>query len=217
MTISQFLKYFVKEVCKIGKVEKKKSEKYTKLLSSAFELFKDKGVTSVSIDEIVKRAGVAKGTFYLYFKDKFDLISHIILRKATEYLSPVIEVPTIKTDEDFELCLTKFIEHLVDFLESNKTLTVLIDKNLYMGANVVVENCDGPIKELYNNILLYFQSKGYPEKEVKIKMYAYINMTLSCCCNAILRAYPYTLEEIKPQLYDIIIGSVKIPPKEEAI
>lgn len=198
----------------MGKIEKKKSEKYANLLSSAFELFKDKGVSAVSIDEIVKRAGVAKGTFYLYFKDKFDLISHLILKKATEFLSPDIEVPLIKTDDDFEFCLKNFIDHLVNFLESNRTLTVLIDKNLNMGANAVIENSEGPIKELYNNILLYFQSKGFPEKEVEIKMYAYINMTLSCCCNAILRSYPYTLEEIVPQLYDIIIGSVKIPPKK---
>ena len=137
------------------------------------------------------------------------------MRKATEFLNPDIEIPLIKTDEDFEYCLKEFINHLVDFLESNRTLTILIDKNLYMGANVVVENCEGPVKDLYNNILLYFQSKGFPEKEVKIKMYAYINMTLSCCCNAILRSYPYTLEDIEPQLYDIIIGSVKNLPKEE--
>lgn len=192
----------------MSKIAKKKSEKYTNLMASAFELFKDKGISDVSIDEIVKKAGVAKGTFYLYFKDKFDLISHLILRRASEFLNPDYEIPVIKSDSDFELCLRKFIEHLVDFLESNKTLALSIDKNIYICVNAVVNNCDGPIKDLYNNILSYFESKGVPKKDVEIKLYLYITMTVSCCCNAILRKEPYTLEEVKPHLYNIIMQSI---------
>ena len=44
------------------------------IIASAAMLFRDKGVRAVSIDEIVKGAGIAKGTFYLYFKSKDDLL-----------------------------------------------------------------------------------------------------------------------------------------------
>ena len=40
--------------------------------TTAFELFTTKGLTKTTISDIVDQAGVAKGTFYLYFKDKYD-------------------------------------------------------------------------------------------------------------------------------------------------
>ena len=38
---------------------------------------------ATAIDEVVKKAGVAKGTFYLYFHDKYDLLDQIVLYKST--------------------------------------------------------------------------------------------------------------------------------------
>lgn len=47
------------------------------IIASAARLFREKGVRAVSIDEIVQGAGVAKGTFYLYFKTKDDLLEKL--------------------------------------------------------------------------------------------------------------------------------------------
>ena len=47
------------------------------IIASAARLFREKGVRSVSIDEIVQGAGIAKGTFYLYFKTKDDLLEKL--------------------------------------------------------------------------------------------------------------------------------------------
>ena len=57
----------------MGKVETNKKQKNTTLLQTSFELFTEKGFTKTTISDIVNRAGLAKGTFYLYFKDKYDL------------------------------------------------------------------------------------------------------------------------------------------------
>ena len=54
----------------MGKVEHNKRQKRDSLLDSAFSLFINNGFTKTSISDIVKQAGVAKGTFYLYFRDK---------------------------------------------------------------------------------------------------------------------------------------------------
>ena len=53
-------------------VNDNKTDKKKRLLESAFELFLDKSVNSTAVDDVVKGAGVAKGTFYLYFKDKYE-------------------------------------------------------------------------------------------------------------------------------------------------
>ena len=39
-------------------------------------------------------------------------------------------------------------------------------------------------------------------------MYIYIDMIVSSCCNAILRSKPYSLQEIKPHLYEIVAVSI---------
>ena len=44
--------------------------------------FTDKGIKNTSIQEIVDNANVAKGTFYLYFKDKYELQDILITSKS---------------------------------------------------------------------------------------------------------------------------------------
>lgn len=192
----------------MDKVTQKKNEKYAKLISAAYELFEKEGVGGVSIDDIVKKAGVAKGTFYLYFKDKLDLISKLILKKAADYMKFEIEIPEINSDEDLSRCVRGYTNLLVDFLEGNKTLTLLIDKNVHVCVNAMIENREGPVKELYDKILHYFESQGYCKEDISVKMYLYINLIVSSCCNAILRGKPYGLEEVKPHLYDIVTMSI---------
>lgn len=192
----------------MDKMLQKKNEKYQNLISAAFDLFENNGISAVSIDDIVKKAGVAKGTFYLYFKDKFDLISKLILKKAAEYMNLTSEIPDIKNDEDFDRCIKKYIDLLVEFLEKNKTLTLLIDKNVHICVNAVIENREGTVKELYDKILSYFEDLGFSSQEISIKMYLCIDLIVSSCCNAILRSKPYSLNEVKPHLYDIVVMSI---------
>lgn len=53
------------------------SDRAGEIVASAARLFREKGVRAVSIDEIVQGAGIAKGTFYLYFKTKDDLLEKL--------------------------------------------------------------------------------------------------------------------------------------------
>jgi len=45
---------------------------------SALDLFLAEGIPSVTIDQIVERAGVAKGSFYRYFRDKEELVAGLL-------------------------------------------------------------------------------------------------------------------------------------------
>lgn len=52
--------------------------RYTALLQASQELIFSKGVAAMTIDDIVRAAGVAKGTFYLHFKSKEDVINAVV-------------------------------------------------------------------------------------------------------------------------------------------
>lgn len=51
-----------------------KDEKRCSIALSAIKLFCEKGIQQTSIDEIAKSAEVAKGTIYLYFKNKEEIV-----------------------------------------------------------------------------------------------------------------------------------------------
>jgi len=57
---------------------KSKTNKALSILQAAEKLFNQYGYKKVSIDEIVKNAHIAKGTFYLYFKNKEEVYTQII-------------------------------------------------------------------------------------------------------------------------------------------
>ena len=67
----------------MGRVEENKKKKKEALFRTAYELFTTKGINSTAISDIVEKAGVAKGTFYLYFKDKYDIKNKLIAHKRT--------------------------------------------------------------------------------------------------------------------------------------
>ena len=48
-----------------------------KLLDTAESLLKTNGLNALCIEDITKAAGVAKGTFYIYFKHKEDIVAEI--------------------------------------------------------------------------------------------------------------------------------------------
>jgi AcrR family transcriptional regulator len=48
------------------------------ILFTAKKLFSKNGYQSTSINEIIEKSGIATGTFYLYFDDKFALYSYLL-------------------------------------------------------------------------------------------------------------------------------------------
>ena len=58
----------------MGRREEKAEKTKANLMKSALTLFRNRGYDGVSVEEITRAAGVAKGTFYSYFETKSDII-----------------------------------------------------------------------------------------------------------------------------------------------
>ncbi len=61
----------------MNKRQKSAIETKRKLISAGLELIKEKGFDAINVEDITKKAGVAKGTFYIYFKRKEDIVMEI--------------------------------------------------------------------------------------------------------------------------------------------
>lgn len=90
--------------------EEKTMEKETKgvrtkrqLYQCAMKLFRERGFDRVSVDEIVREAGMAKGTFYIYFNTKSDIILEMLRQYDTYYDQIMVGLPDdLSIDEQME-------------------------------------------------------------------------------------------------------------------
>jgi TetR/AcrR family transcriptional regulator len=69
------------------KRERRKEARPGELLDAALALFVEKGFAATKAEEVAARAGVSKGTLFLYFESKEDLFKEVI-RKNITHLFP---------------------------------------------------------------------------------------------------------------------------------
>lgn len=191
----------------MGKIDNKKKQKKDALLSTAFDLFLSKGIDKTSIADIVEKAGVAKGTFYLYFKDKYDIRNRLVSRKASQLFRNAIE-DYEKNDEplEFEDTIIYISNHVIDQLAENASLLSFIAKNLSWGVfkNALVhpvDDDDNSFYEYYRNAL---ERSGLTFRDPEIMLFLIIELIGSTCHSSILHQEPVDIETLKPHLYDAI-------------
>ena len=94
----------------MGRVEENKKKKKEALFRTAYELFTTKGINSTAISDIVEKAGVAKGTFYLYFKDKYDIKNKLIAHKTKELFDHAAIALEHSEDEGDKIFYERYLE-----------------------------------------------------------------------------------------------------------
>ncbi|HMY16972.1 MAG TPA: TetR/AcrR family transcriptional regulator [Polyangium sp.] len=100
-----------------------KTERRIELLRAARDVFSTKGYHAAKIDDIVAKAGVAKGTFYLYFPDKrsvfVELVDSLFSRLGTAILQ-------VDPHADIEAQVKHNIRGIVAVLLDDPALTQLL-------------------------------------------------------------------------------------------
>ncbi len=74
------------------RVTKDPKERRNEILDTAEWLFTTKGYTKTTINDILQEIGIAKGTFYYYFKSKEEVMDAIIMRLTGMYVSKAKEI-----------------------------------------------------------------------------------------------------------------------------
>jgi len=88
--------------------ERRKESRPAELMEAALDLFAEKGYVATRLDDVAQRAGVSKGTLYLYFDSKEDLFKAVV----RQGLVPAI-VEAEKLVERFEGSAAELFRQLV--------------------------------------------------------------------------------------------------------
>ncbi len=187
------------------------NDKESRLLNTAFKLFTEKGMKDTSIQDIVDNANVAKGTFYLYFKDKYEIRDILIAKKSSRLFNEALKELRKNYIENLSDQVIFIINYVIDELAKAPTLLKFISKNLSWG--IYNKN----IRKIYeenskDNIYTLF-IKGIEENHIELEnpevtLFMIIELVSSTCFNSILYDEPLPINEFKPYLYDTIRGMI---------
>ena len=183
----------------MGKVDENKKKKKEALFNTAYELFTTKGINSTAISDIVEKAGVAKGTFYLYFKDKYDIKNKLIAHKTNELFAAAGDALEKSGITGLEDELIFIINHIIGMLVDNKPLLNFISKNLVMGAlrsTLLTGESSG--REFYEKFLGLVEQDAYTYADVDVMLFTIVELAGSAGYNSILYNEPLPIEEYKP-------------------
>lgn len=190
----------------MGKIEENKQQKKERLLDTAFQLFTAKGIAKTSISDIVNNAGVAKGTFYLYFKDKYDIANKLIAKKANTLCNDAFARLQQSQVETLEDKIIFVVDDLLNELQKNHMLLRFINKNLSWGIfkNALLRAEDQDELELESFLTSIFGSTVSNWRDLESMLYLIIELVGSSCHSVILEKDPMPLDQFKPHLYRAI-------------
>lgn len=184
----------------MGKIEDKKRQKKEALLTSAYQLFTNKGIDNTSVAEIVKNAKMAKGTFYLYFTDKYQMRDILVANQANRIFEKANASLEKKQTGSLEECILYLVNNIIDQLSKNPTLLGFIAKNLSWGifSNIRISGFDNKnCMDIFDSLLL--ESKRiFRQKELMI--YMIVELVNSTCYNVILHNEPVPIAKLKEEL-----------------
>ena len=181
-------------------------------MDAAYELFSKKGMVNTSISDIADKAGVAKGTFYLYFNDKYDIANLLIYQKTGTIFSNAIkalEKVKILTLEDEMIFIA---DNIINQLNDDPSLVSYFSKAIDWGrfkeaVNSKRDSGEFDFLKAYNDFFIRYAE--YNIKDPEIMWFLILEFIVSSCYSPIRCNQPSSPEEIKPYIYKVVRLIVK--------
>lgn len=162
-------------------------EKRKRIEGVSIDEFSSKGYDQATISSIVKKANIAKGSFYQYFDNKKDLFKHIlelIAKEKIAFMSPVLKNPEahefLKLIKEVYLSAIKFganrpkLLFIASELNNNKTHPVYKE---------FVEASKKQSIEIFSNLIKLAIKRGELRENIDIHFLAFMISTMGLNLN----------------------------------
>ena len=148
-----------------------------KIIHSGEKLFSREGFHAVLADNIAKEAGVSVGSFYAYFKDKYDLFLTILDRHLDRITAVILEWSQDVAQQE-NIDTEAFIRDAVQMsIRAHRDAASFLKQAMQMAiSNDVVrsrltENTDEAVRKVFEKMLLRLDS--HPN-QARIRVMAYV-------------------------------------------
>ena len=183
-----------------------KTERKESILSAAEELFAEKGFYVCSISDIIQKAGIARGTFYLYFDSKKSIFDELLdgFFEAIDERVKRINIHDESVNPMAEL--RNNIMRVAELLYERGNLTRIV----LMYASGVDTDFDQKIKTFYNRILSMIEGAvrlGVEMEILKPSDHKVVSLCILGCVKQVATAIideEYSVENIEKIVDDMI-------------
>lgn len=188
-----------------SKREANKIEKEKRLLEAAQQLFLEQGIQNTSISDIVKAAGVAKGTYYLYFQDKAAIEERLIVQTSSEIIAAAFKHAS-QYDKDFEQRFLIGVDYIIDYLKENMHILEFINKNLSYAVYQLKEQKDSRLLQIITQLQERYIQYITPEhiNDVRTIISLCIEFLGASIYSALVYEMPCPIDELRPHIHKVI-------------
>ena len=129
------------------------------ILDAAASLLADSGLRATSVDAVAKGAGIAKGTVYLYFASRSDLLAALRNKYAEDLASraeSILKRAKLRDASSVARAFERLAEALVDYVLARQRLYHV----LFREAGVSEEETMAPLRHLVLDMLRQAMEQG---------------------------------------------------------
>jgi AcrR family transcriptional regulator len=186
------------------------SKKKQEIIDKAIEFFSKNGIAETKIEDITKAIGMGKGTLYLYFKNKRDLLFHCIERLTTIVIPKEVWLD-IREETNYKL---RFQKRLIAFLKAYPTfcgILSLVNQSLESGDPVLAKKAGDSYRLLAGPLikdLRWAVSHGWA-REIDEDVIAFIMLAAGEGLGNMLKIDPrYSIEKVAEITWDFITNGI---------
>ncbi len=199
------------ELKKIDEVSGAGGEKYQRILDAAVEVIAERGYFNSPVSAIARRAGVADGTIYLYFKSKDDVLRTAIDSTFEKFYRKVVDafVTLDAPREQLEYIAQVHLEsHSV-----NRSMAVLMQTEMRQSAKFIEEFSHHHLVkyiQMVREVVRRGQEQGIFRKDISDGVVAHcmfgaIDELLS---SAVFTGREYDARDTASQVIDVLLNGI---------
>jgi len=173
-----------------GRTRRAKAQRISRrahILSTAERVFAAKGYHQTRISDIIRAAGIARGTFYIYFESKNGIFHELLDQLLVELRATVVGVETGPAAPPVAEQLLETVTRIVRAVEDHRALTRIILREA-VGLDAEV---DRKLREFYGSLQLFVSGSLENGKRLGIVRDLDTDVVASC----ILGSVKYLLEQ----------------------
>lgn len=178
----------------------KKNERQMRILKAAVDMFGEKGYASTSTNEIAKRAGVAEGTIFRYYKTKKDLLLAVVMPTFTKFAAPffvqAFAKEIFKTNyESYEGLLREVIYNRFEFAKKHFPMIKILIQEVPFQPELkseIQQLVETELLSHFKKLIVKFQEEG---EIIEMPPSSVLRLTLSAVLGFLLTRFLLLPEE----------------------
>lgn len=178
-------------------------EKKKKLMDCAMTLFQKQGIDETSVSDIAKSADLAKGTFYVYFKDKEALIQEVIMTHNIQVFNDLMELSYQDSFTQHIPWAHAYLKRVMQFYKDNPQILRMIQRCFHREDSHAAF-----VKEMRSQVHLFdafieaLRRENELDQDVMNRFVLMMSITGMVSYNAIYHKQPDTMENVEAIFYE---------------